>query len=227
MTLALVSTRREYQALFDIYVPIAVGVFVLITVVVLGAALRYRRRPPEQASTRSEHNLLEGGYALLLTATAAFLLYLTFTAEHRVDAVSLRERPAVTVDVTGAKWEWEFSYPRYGIIRRSGTVGRQALVVPANEPVRFNLASQDVIHAFWVPELDFKRDLIPGAVEHVVLTFTRTGLFPAQCAEFCGLRHPEMVFSVRVLRPAAFMRWARSRGRVTPWPPVGTGTGSR
>jgi cytochrome c oxidase subunit II len=213
ISIALISTRHEYNRLFAIYVPIAAGVFALIALVVIGAVLRYRRRCPANASRRSEHNPLEAGYAILLTATVAFLLYLTFSAEHRVDTVALRESPSLTVDVTGAKWEWEFSYPRYGIVHRSGTVGRQLLIVPADEAIRFNLASQDVIHAFWVPTLDFKRDLIPGAVEHVVLTFTQTGLFQGQCAEFCGLRHADMVFDVRVLTPSVFAAWARSKGR--------------
>jgi cytochrome c oxidase subunit 2 len=213
-SIALISTRHEYNALFAVYVPIAAGVFVFVVGVVLVAVLRYRRRSPEEASRISEHNPLEAGYAALLTATVAFLLYLTFTAEHRVDTVSLRQTPALTVNVTAAKWEWEFQYPRYRIVQSSGAVGRQPLVVPANRAVRFNLSSQDVIHAFWVNELRFKRDLIPGRTQVVVLTFTRTGLFRGQCAEFCGLRHSEMVFNVRVLAPAQFARWAASGGRV-------------
>jgi cytochrome c oxidase subunit II len=211
--IALISTRHEYTALFAIYVPIAAGVFALVVVVVLGAVLRYHRRRPADTSRVSERNPLEAGYAALLTATVAFLLYLTFTAEHRVDTVSLRQTPAVTVDVIGAKWEWEFRYPRYGIVQRSGTVGRQPLVVPVNRPIRFELSSQDVIHAFWVAELRFKRDLIPGRTQTVVLSFTRTGLFRGQCAEFCGLRHSEMVFNVRVLPAAQFARWTASGGR--------------
>jgi cytochrome c oxidase subunit II len=213
-SIALISTRHEYNALFAIYVPIAAGVFAVIVVVILGAVLRFRRRDPSAVSRRSEHNPLEAGYAALLTATVAFLLYLTFTAEHRVDTVSLRQTPAVTVNVIGAKWEWEFRYPRYRIVQRSGTVGGQPLVLPANRPIRFNLSSQDVIHAFWVPETRFKRDLIPGRTQVVVLSFTRTGLFRGQCAEFCGLRHSEMVFNVRVLAPAQFARWAASGGRL-------------
>ncbi len=69
------------------------------------------------------------------------------------------------------------------------------------------------MHSFWVPEAEFKHDLFPGNVQHATLTFTRTGLFPGQCAEFCGLRHADMVFNVRVLTPAAFAAWARSKGR--------------
>jgi heme/copper-type cytochrome/quinol oxidase subunit 2 len=162
MSIALISTRRQYDALFGVYVPIAAGVFAVVVLILLGAVVLYRRRDPGAVSRRSEHNPLEAGY---------------------------------------------------GIVRRSGDVDRQPLVVPANSAIRFNLFSQDVIHAFYVPELDFKRDLIPGMAEHVVLTFTRLGLFRGQCAEFCGLRHPEMVFNVRVLSPSAFAAWVQSRGR--------------
>jgi cytochrome c oxidase subunit 2 len=211
--MALISTRHEYESLFAVYVPIAAGVFVVVALAIGFAVLRYRRRPRQDAARWSEHNRLEAGYALLLTATVAFLLYLTFSAEHSVDTVANRERPSLIVDVTAAKWEWQFAYPAYGITERSGTVGHAPLIVPTNEAIRLNLTSQDVIHSLWVPELRFKRDLIPGATEHVTLTFTQAGTFSGQCAEFCGLRHPEMVFTVRAMSPSAFADWARaSRG---------------
>ncbi len=216
ITPALVDTRHEYNHLFSIYVPIAAGVFVLIVLAIAFAVLRYRRRPVERAARWHEHNALEGGYALLLACVVAFLLYLTFTAEHRVDTVSARERPALTVDVTGSKWEWTFHYPGYGITARSGTVGRQPLVVPVGVPIRFNLRTLDVIHAFWVPELEYKRDLVPGSVQSVTLVFDRAGVFPSQCAEFCGLRHADMVFDAQAVTPGQFARWAASRGRVPP-----------
>jgi cytochrome c oxidase subunit II len=210
---ALVDTRHEYQHLFSIYVPIAIGVFLLVVLATAFVVLRYRRRRPEAAARWHEHNRLEGGYAVMLALVVVFLLYLTFTAEHRVDTVSAHERPAVTVDVTGSKWEWTFRYPAYRITVRSGTVGRQPLVVPTGQAIRFNLATVDVIHAFWVPEVRFKRDLIPGATESVTLTFATAGAFQGQCAEFCGLRHADMVFDVRVVSASAFARWARSGGK--------------
>lgn len=210
--LALVSTRHEYDHLFSIYVPIAIGVFLLITLAVLGAVLVYRRRPPERAARWHENNPVEGTYALLLACVAAFLLYLTFSAEHRVDTISLGERPGVVIDVTGSKWEWTFTYPAYRFSVRSGTVGRQPLVVPAGEPVRFRLSSTDVIHSFWIPALRYKHDAIPGSVQVITLTFGR-GVFAGQCAEFCGLRHADMIFVAHAVSPAAFTTWARSRGR--------------
>jgi cytochrome c oxidase subunit 2 len=211
---ALVSTRGQYDHLFNIYVPIALGVFAVITIAVVLAVLIYRRRPPERASRRHENNLLEGSYAVLLACTAAFLLYLTFTAEHKVDTVANQERPAVVVDVTGAKWEWTFTYPAYGFSVRSGTVGRQPLVVPSGEAVRFNLSSIDVIHSFWIPALRYKHDLFPGNRQVITLTFS-PGVFAGQCAEFCGLRHADMVFTTHAVSPASFIAWARGGGRGT------------
>ncbi len=211
--LALVDTRHEYQHVFSIYVPIAIGVFVLFAGAILFAVLRYRRRPPAAAARWHENNPLEGGYALVLAAVVAFLLYVTFGAEHETDVVSAREQPALTIDVTAAKWEWTFTYPRYGITERSGAIGRQPLVVPTNEPVRFNLSSIDVIHAFWIPYLDYKHDLIKGSTQRVTLLFPRAGRFGGACAEFCGLRHADMVFWVRAVSPAQFTAWASSGGR--------------
>jgi cytochrome c oxidase subunit 2 len=210
---ALVSTRHEYEHLFSIYVPIAIGVFAVIVLAMLFAVVRYRRRPPERAARWDENNPLEGAYAAVLAVIVVFLLYLTFTAEHRVDTVANRERPAVTIDVTGAKWEWQFAYRGYGFSVRSGAVGRQPLVLPVGEPVRFNLRTLDVIHAFWIPQLDYKHSLIPGSTQVITLMFAKQGVFQGQCAEFCGLRHADMLFTAHAVNPAQFTAWARSGGR--------------
>lgn len=208
---ALVDTRRVYDHLFSIYVPIAVGVFLVIVVTVVTAVVVFRRRPPERAARWHENNPLEATYAVVLGCVAVFLLYLTFSAEHKVDTVANRERPAVIVDVTGSKWEWTFTYPAYGFSAQSGTVGRRPLVVPAGEAVRFNITSVDVIHSFWIPALRYKHDAIPGSVQVTTLTFSR-GVFPGQCAEFCGLRHADMIFTAHAVTPAQFAAWAKSKG---------------
>jgi cytochrome c oxidase subunit II len=203
----LVKTSQQYAHVFGIYVPIAIGVFGLIFLLTIGAVLVYRRRPPSQAARWHEHNPLEAGYAVLLACVVAFLLYVTFTAEHQVDAVARGEHPVLTVNVYGSRWEWHFQYPGYGIDRYSGTVGREQLVVPAREPVAYRLISLDVIHQFWVPELKYKHDLIPGAAPVEILTFARPGDFQGHCGELCGLYHTRMVFSVRALPPAQFQAW--------------------
>lgn len=207
---SLVVTRSEYEHVFGIYVPIAVGVFVAVCLLVAFAVFRYRRRAIHQAARWHENNALEAAYAVVLAAVVAFLLYVTFGAEHRVDTVAANERPQLEVNVTAAKWEWHFNYPAYGIDRYSGTAGHETLVVPTDEAIRFRLVSEDVIHEFWVPELRYKHDLIPGFPQNVTLTFSRRGRFPGECAEFCGLYHSRMLFTVVAVSPGEFAAWARS-----------------
>ena len=83
--------------------------------------------------------------------------------------------------------------------------------MPAGEAVRFNLTSVDVIHSFWIPALRYKHDAIPGSTQVITLLFSR-GVFPGQCAEFCGLRHADMIFTAHAVSRAAFTAWAQSRG---------------
>ena len=220
--LSIVNTRQVYDWVFNIYVPIAIGVFVLFVVLIVGAVFIYRRR--DKAARWHENNLLEGSYAVLLTLVAAFLLYITFTGEHREDLITNNasvsrhdtlERPAVTIDVTASRWEWTFTYPGHTISHQSGAVGHQPLVVPAREPIRFNLRSDDVIHSFWIPYLKYKHDAIAGSVQSVTLYFDRSGTFSGSCAEYCGLLHSYMVFTVQALPASRFRTWLSSDGRTS------------
>ena len=213
---ALVDTRREYDHLFGIYVPIAVAVFGIVVLTMLFAVVRYHFRRPEKAARWHEAHVIEGTYALLLLCTVVFLLYETYSTEHRVDTVANREKPAVKIDVIASRWEWTFRYPQYNITIHSGTSGDSTFVVPAGEPVAFYLSTLDVIHAFWIPALRFKHDNNPGTTQRITLVFPHAGLYSGQCAEFCGLNHAEMVFNTRAVSPARFAAWARSGGKSGP-----------
>jgi cytochrome c oxidase subunit 2 len=210
---ALVDTRAEYDHLFSIYVPIAVAVFAVVVAAMAFAVLRYRGRPPERAARWYEANVLEAGYVALLAAIVVVLLVLTFRSEHRVDTAAAQQRPGLVVDVTAAKWEWHFHYPSAGVDVFSGVAGQSDLVVPTGTPVLFHMNAVDVIHALWVPALRFKRDLIPGAVSNSTLVFARPGVFSGECAEFCGLLHSSMIFTVRALAPDRFAAWLSAQRR--------------
>ncbi|HEY0378685.1 MAG TPA: cytochrome c oxidase subunit II [Pyrinomonadaceae bacterium] len=76
------------------------------------------------------------------------------------------------------------------------------LVIPVNRPVELTLRSKDVTHSFWVPQLRFKQDLVPGMAIRVHFTPTRTGLFQLACAELCGMNHFSMKGTLLVLPEA-------------------------
>jgi cytochrome c oxidase subunit 2 len=210
---ALVSTHHDYDRLFSIYVPIGLGILVFIAIGMPIVALVFRRRPPDKAARWHEQHLMEGTYAVVLTAVVAFLLWKTFGIEHQVDTVANQEKGGVTIKVVASRWEWTFYYPRYHITLHSGWTGNASFPVPVNQPIHFYLTSVDVIHAFWVPALDYKHDNFPGSTQEVTLTFPGVGAYPGQCAEFCGFGHSEMVFNARAVTGARFEAWAANHGR--------------
>jgi cytochrome c oxidase subunit II len=207
---ALIDTHAEYRDLFSVYAPVALAVFVLVLVAVLYALWRYRARPGRVASARAEHDAVEIAYAAALTGVAAALLYFTFSTEAKVDAVP--ERPGLVVEVTGAKWNWRFVYPRQRVSVLSSDRRPRAIVVPTGTEIVFRLRSIDVIHSFSIPGLRIKKDVFPGRTNELGAAFSRPGLYGAQCAEYCGLHHAEMLFRVEAVAPDEFAGWVREQG---------------
>ena len=204
----MVDTRHEYNHLFDVYVPIALAVFAIIAGLIAFALVKYRRREGRPARSRTEAPVAEFLYVAALAGVIALLVSLTFNTEAKVDRVS--SSPALDVNVTASKWKWRFTYPAYGISLVSADVRPATLFVPTDQTVRFRLVSLDVIHSFYIPELRFKRDAFPGKATTFDLVFDRPR-FMGQCAEFCGLHHADMRFSVEAMPPAEFRSWATAR----------------
>ncbi len=212
----MVNTRAEYQELFDLYVPIALAVAAIVFLVVLFALVRYRRRDDRFPNQRTAAHKTEGLYVLFLAGVAAVLLAFTFSAEERVDRVS--PHPGLKVAVTASNWRWQFDYPGLGV-RQEGTNEEPAtLVVPTGKTVRFELTSLDVIHSFYVSELRFKRDAFPNRIATFDLVFPDGRATGGQCAEYCGLKHGEMLFRVQALPPPQFDQWLRERRAAPPVP---------
>jgi cytochrome c oxidase subunit 2 len=208
---ALVDTRKEFDDLANVYVPVAIAVAAIIIGSILVFVVVFRRRDDELPRQRDEAPRLELLYAAVLAVIVAVLLTLTFRTQDRVDAVS--PRPGMKVNVTAAKWNWRFNYPAQRITRIAGQTRPTPLVVPSDTTVRFTLTSLDVIHSFWIPEVRFKRDAFPKRTTQFDLVFDEPGFYSGQCAEFCGLRHSDMRFSVDVRTPEDFASWAARQRR--------------
>jgi cytochrome c oxidase subunit 2 len=129
---------------------------------------------------------------------------------NKVDAVT--SKPAVTVDVTAFRWQWRFDFPqhRFSIIGVAGTpTTGPTIVLPVGQTVHFDVTAVDVIHSFYVPEFNFKRDAIPGTVNRFDITIPRAGRFRGECAEFCGVDHADMTFYIRAVSQPAFDAWVQ------------------
>jgi cytochrome c oxidase subunit 2 len=214
------DTRGAFSGLFDLYVPIAAGVFALVVLVLAVIVVRDRARadrPPP--SGRSSATRLEVGYAVVLALIATFLVWRSFDSVHHVGHTVARAAPApgagpagLTIAVVAAKWNWRFTYPGGVVEQGEGPARLPTLVVPAGQPVRFRLTTLDVVHAFWIPEARFKYDAIPGRTNTFDLLFDPgIDYRDDRCSEFCGQYHEQMRFRVAVKAPAAFRAWLRAR----------------
>jgi cytochrome c oxidase subunit 2 len=108
--------------------------------------------------------------------------------------------PVLSIEVVGRNWWWEVRYP-------NGAATANEIRIPAGQPVEIRLSTADVIHTFWVPELQVKKDQIPGMDNTLWLLAREPGRYRGQCAEFCGLQHARMAFYVEALAPEAFEAW--------------------
>jgi cytochrome c oxidase subunit 2 len=197
------DTRTEFGGLFSLYLWVTGLAVAAVFVATLYAVARYRRRTDEP-SRKDEAKLAESLYAVALAIVAVALVAATFRTEDRVDPV--RPKPGLRVAITGFQWQWRFDYPNGRSVL--GTRDRlPVLVVPVDTLIRFTATSQDVIHSFWIPDVRFKRDTFPNRTTTFDLVFDHEGDLLGHCAEFCGLRHTNMDFIVRVVGADAFRRW--------------------
>jgi cytochrome c oxidase subunit 2 len=179
----------------------------------IGWAVIFHRRRGDKLPPQVRYNMpIEILYTVVPFVLIAVLFYYTAKDEDVIDAIPAH--PAVTVNVTGFQWSWEFNYPKYGVTT-DGYMWREGplplLEIPTGESIEFNLTSPDVIHSFWVPEFLFKRDVIPGHPNHFAITATQTGTFTGRCSELCGLYHSRMLFTLKIVTPAQFNTWIASQ----------------
>jgi cytochrome c oxidase subunit II len=120
------------------------------------------------------------------------------------------DRPALTIRVIGHQFWWEVRYPGTPVVTAN------ELHIPDRTNVQVLLSTRDVIHSFWVPELNKKVDMIPEQTNRLVLYADRPGRYRGQCAEFCGLQHAHMGMYVFAEPRAQFERWLAGQERPAP-----------
>jgi cytochrome c oxidase subunit 2 len=194
----------------------AIGVGLLVWGLVIWCILRYRRRHDDEMPNQKAYNIpMEILYTVVPIVAVAVLFGFSVATEQNV--TDLDPDPVARIDVIGFQWSWQFVYRDEDVVI-TGEPGRgPEMVVPVGRPVQLRLVSNDVNHSFWVPDFLSKRDLIPGVDNKIDVTPTETGEYVGRCAEFCGLDHWRMNFSVRVVSAEEYEAWLDDRrGEGTP-----------
>jgi cytochrome c oxidase subunit 2 len=188
------------------------GVGGVIWLVVIGTtiwAARARRGRLDADSlnhvTRDDHRHMERSVAI--GAFITILILATFLVYDFGVGRALAQRPdrALTIDVIGHQWWWEVQYEDPSPSKRVATANE--IHVPVGELVQFKLRSVDVIHSFWAPNLNGKRDLIPGYTSTLWFRADTAGIYRGQCAEFCGMQHAQMAFYIVAEPKVQFQAW--------------------
>ena len=185
--------------LFGIHLKLIAFLFALVVVFMLYSIFAFRSEPGDLSDGQHIHGYtkLEITWTVIPLIIVAVMGYIGVVTLRDVTASAPDE---MVVEVTGAQWSWRFDYPEQGLTSTE-------LVLPVNQPIRFEITSTDVIHDLWVPEFRVKQDAVPGAVNLLRVTPTVVGNYKVRCAELCGLRHSQMLADVRVLERSEFDSW--------------------
>jgi cytochrome c oxidase subunit II len=184
---------------------LAAAVVVFAGAVVL-LTIAYRRRSrtglPVIGKSPEVSNGLVVGFGILIPVVCLVILF--FIANIGVVNATSAPKPGQTrmnLTVVGHQWFWEVRYPG------TSAVTANEIHIPVKTPVNVTLLTADVIHSFWVPELNKKVDMIPGHPNHLLLYADKVGTYRGQCAEFCGLQHAHMAMRVYADPPGKFKAW--------------------
>ncbi len=203
---------------------LAVGgtVWLIVIVAMLWAAITRRQRRlssdlvrlDDTAHVRTER-VVTIASGITVAILIAFLAY-DFTVGHALAQHPLR---ALTIDVTGHQWWWQVLYEDPDPSRQLVTANE--IHVPVGVPIQFKLRAADVIHSFWAPSLNGKKDLIPGYTTTLWFQADTAGRYRGQCAEFCGLQHAKMAFYIVAEPKPKFAAWlaAASQAPASPSDP--------
>ena len=181
----------------------------IVAVAVIYTMLKYRDRGqpiPEQT---------HGKPALEITLTVIPALILAVVSVFTFGAIfklAKTDDTEMIINVTGQQWWWEYDYPvqnEFGITQPIITSGQ--LVMPVGTKVLLRETSRDVIHSYWIPALNGKRDAVPGRIQTLRLEADAPGIYAGQCTEFCGLSHANMRMEAVALSKEDFAKWVANQ----------------
>ena len=148
------------------------------------------------------------GTAITITVLTLFaVLFMSVITGKKVEGMSSSN--PITIQITGHQWWWEVIYPNPQADQTVITANE--IHIPVGKPVVILTSSADVIHSFWAPSVHGKRDLIPGYSSAFWIQVDQPGTYPGRCAEFCGLQHAHMGFSIVAEDEATFEAWQQQQ----------------
>ena len=211
---------QDINQLQKLVFPIAGIVGVIVLALATYIFLKFRDRGQEIPSQAHGRPIVE----ITLTVVPALILSVVgvFTFRTIFDLAETQDTEMV-INVTGQQWWWEYDYPaqdEFGIKQPIITSGQ--LVMPVGTKVLLRETSRDVIHSYWIPALNGKKDAVPGRINLLRLEADKPGIYAGQCTEFCGLSHANMRMEAVALSKEDFAKWVANQQKAYTAPAAGT-----
>jgi cytochrome c oxidase subunit II len=241
---AITDRGGHIRQLYDLVFGIAVVIFFVVEGLIIWSVIRYRRRPGDDALPPQTHGnaVAEVVWTVVPTLIVVVLFVASWLTLNTVEVTSAQ--PQMKVRATAAQFLWTFEYlpddydpvsnkdakPLLTITTPEGPDG--GLTLPVGRTIHLYLASPDVIHAFYVPQFLFKRDVVPGRTNSFEFTLNEEdagGTFHGQCAELCGAGHNAMHFDLHAMTGTEFDTWLQQKieaANASPSPPPQPSGGS-
>jgi cytochrome c oxidase subunit 2 len=211
---------QDINQLQKLVFPIAGIVGVIVLALATYIFLKFRDRGQEIPSQAHGKPIVE----ITLTVVPALILSVVgvFTFRSIFELAETQDTEMV-INVTGQQWWWEYDYPvqdEFGIKQPIITSGQ--LVMPVGTKVLLRETSRDVIHSYWIPALNGKKDAVPGRINLLRLEADKPGIYAGQCTEFCGLSHANMRMEAVALSKEDFAKWVANQQKPYAAPAAGT-----
>jgi cytochrome c oxidase subunit 2 len=198
--------RDRIDFVFWFTTGICIFVFTVVATLSVYALVKFRAPPGDDRDGPPTHGnttleIFWTAVPAVLVASIAVVSGIVLTENGDAGSDPLK------VQVVGQQFSWSFTYengPAKGVTS-------PVLNLPVHRTVKFTILAKDVLHSFWVPEFGQKQDAVPGAVNSLVITPTKTGTYPVICTELCGLGHSLMRTETVVMSAAGFDTWAHSQ----------------
>ena len=218
------SVGHKILELHNLILIICVVIFVIVFGAMFYSVFTHRKSRGYKAATFSHNNKLE-----VVWTAIPFLILVGMAIPSTATLIEMDDvsKSDLTVKITGYQWKWKYEYPDQDIsffstlatpreqIDNKEKKGEHYLlevdnpvVLPVGKKVRFVVTANDVIHAWWVPQMGVKKDAIPGFVNEMWARIDEPGTYRGQCAELCGKDHGFMPIVVQAVSPEEFDKWA-------------------
>jgi cytochrome c oxidase subunit 2 len=232
--IAVTAQGAQIRDLYTVIFLIAVAIFLLVEGLIVWTVIRYRRKPGDDTLPPQTHgnNIAELVWTVVPTLIVIFMFIVSWQTLNAVDTKTA-DAQTTKIRAVAGQFQWQFDYldandkllytELLPLVSQGG-----GMMVPAGRTVQLSLVSNDVIHAFYVPQFLFKRDVVPGRTNQFDFTVDAADAgqtFRGQCAELCGIGHSIMLFEVKALAPADFDSWLQQKANQPIATPVPAASG--